>query len=293
MAAQLANRDRNPMVAFFDTLSATMSQNHPRTRPLTVDRLGEINLDRALAIYRDRFGDAGDFTFVVVGAFTLDSIRPLVQRYLGGLPSRGRLEQWRDVGIRPPAGVIEKAVRRGVEPRSQTQILFTGPFEDTRDNRYALRSLTDLLRIRLRDRIREQLGGTYGVGVTGGSTRAPRQEYTFGINFGAAPERLDSLVQVVFEELRRIRDSLPTDQEVATLQESQRRGRETSLRQNEYWMGQLLGYYREGYDPRDIAAYEQLIAGLTPETLRQAAQRYLRMENYVRVSLYPESGATR
>src|SRR5690606_9323895 len=117
--AALANRSGNPLAAFEDTLQVTLSQGHFRARPLSADLLEELDLGRAVAFYRDRFADAGDFTFVFVGSFDLQQIRPLVQTYLGGLPATGREETWRDVGMDPPTGVIRKTVRKGIEPRSQ------------------------------------------------------------------------------------------------------------------------------------------------------------------------------
>jgi zinc protease len=139
--AQLANLGASPQAAFRDTIGVTMSQHHFRTRPLSSALLDEINLDRALAFYRDRFGDASDFTFFIVGNFSVESLRSFVQRWLGGLPSLNRHEAGRDVGIRPPTGVVNRVVRRGIEPQSQTFLSFTGPFQYSRLNQYVLSSL--------------------------------------------------------------------------------------------------------------------------------------------------------
>ena len=96
-----------------------MSQNHVRSRPPSVADLDAINPQRALEIYKDRFSNAGDFTFVLVGSFTLDSVRPLVRRYLGNLPAGGRREDARDIGLAPPPGVVQREVHKGIEPKSQ------------------------------------------------------------------------------------------------------------------------------------------------------------------------------
>jgi zinc protease len=286
--ASLANRSADPVTAFRDTLRVTLTQYHYRTRPPTVELYDEMDLDRSFAFYRDRFADASDFTFVFVGSFQADSLRPLIQAYLGGLPSIGREETWRDEGIRPPTGVIHKVVYRGIEPKSQTQIAFTGPFEWTRDNRYALRSLANVMRIRLREVLREDLGGTYGVGVSGVGTRDPREEYEIRISFGTAPERLEELTGVVFQQIDSLKQYGPTQKDIEKVQEMQRRQREEGLRENSYWLGQLVAYDQYGDDLRDILTYETLINGLAAETVQEAANRYLRADNYVRVSLYPE-----
>jgi zinc protease len=289
--AFLANRSADPNTAFRDTITVTLTQHHFRTRPPSQELYEEMDLDKSLAFYRDRFADASDFTFVFVGTFDPDSLRPLIQTYLGGLPSTGREETWRDEGIMPPTGVIEKTVYRGIEPKSRTQIIFTGPFEWTRENRYAIRSLASALRIRLREVLREDMGGTYGVGVSGVGIRDPRQEYTFRISFGTAPEGLEELTAAVFQQIDSIKTFGPTQEDIDKVKEIQRRERETNLRENGYWLSQLVSYDRYGLDLRGILTYDELVDGLTAEMVQEAAQRYVRTDNYVRVSLYPEAQA--
>jgi zinc protease len=124
---QPQNRSVMPEVAFSDTVSVTMAQHHFRARPMTPGILDEINLDRALAFYKERFADASDFMFFTVGNFQLEKIRPFVEQYLASLPAINRKESWRDVGIYPPKGVISKEVYRGIEPKSSVIVTFTGP----------------------------------------------------------------------------------------------------------------------------------------------------------------------
>lgn len=287
--ASLANRSADPVSAFSDTLRVTLTQYHFRARPPTVELYDEMDLDKSFAFYRDRFADASDFTFVFVGSLDPDSLMPLIQTYLGGLPSSGREETWRDEGIRPPSGVIRKAVYRGIEPKSQTQIVFTGPFEWTRANRYALRSLANVMRIRLREVLREDLGGAYDVGVSAVPTRDPRQAYEIRIHFGTAPERLEELTGVVFLQIDSLQQVGPSQEDIDKVKEMQRRQYEEDLRENSFWLGQLVAHDLYGYDPRDILTFEKLIDQLTAEKVQEAATLYLRTDNYVQVSLYPEN----
>jgi zinc protease len=286
--AQLQNRALSPSAAYQDTVQVTLAQHHARARPASVETYRQMNLERSLAFYRDRFADASDFIFFFVGSFSPDSLRPLVETWIGALPSIHRKETWRDVGVRPPTGVIKKAVYRGVEPRSQTQLFFTGPAEYNRQNRYALRSLADVLDLRLRDRMREDLGGTYGVSVGASVTKDPVPSYTVTIGFGSAPERVDELVKAAFDEMEKLKDSGAVASDIAKVKETQRRTRETSLRQNNFWLGQLQVCYREGIDPRDLLTYGRLIDSLDGTMVRDAARRFLRNDNYVQASLFPE-----
>lgn len=286
--AFLANRSADPNAAFQDTLQVTLSQHHFRARPPTSQLYDEMDLDKSFAFYEDRFADASDFTFVFVGNLDLESLRPLIQTYLGGLPSTGREETWRDVGVRPPTGVVRKTVYKGIEPKSQTQIVFTGPFDWTRQNRYVIRAMVDVLRIKLREVLREEMGGTYGVRVSASANRDPEQSYSVTVGFGTDPERLEELVQAVFVQIDSLKLSGPSEDDIAKVKEQQRRSRETSLRRNGYWLGQLVSSDRYDLDPRNILTYEELIDALDAEDVRQAAIRYLNIDNYVQVSLYPE-----
>lgn len=288
MQAFLENREADPMSAYRDTIQVTMSQHHFRARPASKELFEEMDLSSSFAFYQDRFADAGDFSFFFVGAFDVEEMRPLVQRYLGGLPTVSRQETWRDEGIRPPEGVIEKTVHRGIEPKSQTQIIFTGPFEWSRRNRYVIASLAQVMRIRLREVLREDMGGTYGVGVFGSGQRDPYAHYEYRITFGTDPERLPELSAAVFQQIDSLKAHGPTAEEMVKVKEQQRRSRETDLRENGFWLSQLVSADLYDYDPRIILDYNQLVESLTAEALRDAALLYLNDDNYVQISLYPE-----
>jgi zinc protease len=131
MKAMLANRAASPEVAFQDTLQTTLGQNHYRTRPMTAENVAEMSLDKSCAFYKDRFADAGDFTFLFLGNLDRAVMRPLVERYIGSLPALERKETWRNLGVNPPPGVVQKEVRKEWS-RSQTAIVFTGPSSSTR-----------------------------------------------------------------------------------------------------------------------------------------------------------------
>jgi zinc protease len=286
--AALRDRGASPEAAFSDTLQAILSGHHPRSRPFTAATFDSLSLDRSLAIYRERFADAGDFTFYLVGAFDPDSVRPLVERYLGGLPSTGRKETFRDVGERAPGGVVRTTVRRGVEPKSQTALVYSGPLAQfDRRTVSVLRTLGDVMEIRLRERLREELSGTYGVEVDGGAERDPVPQYRFTVAFGAAPERLDELARVVFAEIDSVRAVGVRPDELEKVREQQRREREVSLRDNGYWAGALMTYDEFGWDPRLITA-TPLSSSITSDELRDAARRFLDNGRFVQVSLFPE-----
>jgi zinc protease len=180
-------------------------------------------------------------------------------------------------------------VKRGTEPKARTVIVFNGPFEWTRENRYALASLAEVLRMRLRDVLREELGGTYDVSASQSSERDPHPEFQFSIDFGSSPERADTLRAAVFREIERIRRDGPTADEIEKVREIQRRGEETEVRQNGFWLNALAAAARYGQDPRMILKRSELRASLTPALVRDIARKYLDESRYVQVRLLPES----
>jgi zinc protease len=288
MEGLLANRSASPEAAFQDTVRVTLTQHHYRARPWTPELLEEMDLERSYAFYRDRFADIGDFTFLFVGNFDLEQMKPLVQTYLGGLPTRNRVESWRDVDIDPPRGIVVKTVRKGQEPKSRTQIVFTGPFEWSPQNRYELESMVQAFRIKLREVLREDLGGTYGVGVWAAPVHYPEARYRVTISFGCAPERVEELTRVVFQQIDSLKTVGLSEKYLTKVKETQRREWETNLKENRYWLRSLGFKTFHGEDPADILNYNRRIEQLSLAAIQRAAQRYFNTDNYVRVMLYPE-----
>lgn len=287
----LANKSSSPDAAFSDTIQVTLAQHSRRAQPVSAALIDSIDIARSFAFYKDRFADASDFTFVFVGNLKLDSIKPSIAKWLGSLPSTGRRETWRDTGIRPPAGVVQRVVKKGVEPKARTVLVFTGPFEYTRQNRYHLTALSELLNIKLREALRENLGGTYDVSVGAGATKDPWPSYSFSIGFGSAPERLDTLTAATFAQIDSVRKFGATDEYLTKIREAALRGRETALKQNNYWISQISAFDQTGWPLATIPDADKLILALTSADLQRAASQYLRTGNYVRVSLYPENYA--
>jgi len=284
----LENRSARPESALEDTVEVTMAQYHPRRQPWTEALFGKMDLRKSYQIYRDRFADAGDFTFLFVGNFTVDSIKPLIEKYLATLPSRQHHETWRDVGISPPAGVIEKFISKGIEPKSQVRIIFTGPFDWSQENRYLLNSLIDVMNIKLREVLREEKSGTYGVGVGGSAERDPRPVYRLSVGFGCAPERQQELVQTALAVIDSVQRFGIGEVYINKVKETQKRERETNLKQNRFWLSNLQFYYDHQDDPRKILRYDKLVNDLTARQIQNAANQYFSMKNYVKFVLLPD-----
>jgi zinc protease len=285
----LANRDKDPAQVFQDTVVLTMQQNHPRAQPLTAAILQQSRYDRQFEIFRDRFSDVSDFTFVVVGAVNVDSLKPLVEQWLGALPGSGRRETWKDVGMKSPTGVVEKTVRKGVEPKAQTLAIFTGETSFDAAARYAMRSLGELLEMKLLENLREALGGTYSVSADGSLSKYPTPEYQFVVNFGSAPDKADLLWNTVLAVIDSVKQNGATADEIQKVREQQVRLQETREKENGYWAGNISARIENGEDPRGLSTYTRdFIEKLTSDQIRDAARKYLDTTRYARFVLLPE-----
>ncbi|HWM93118.1 MAG TPA: insulinase family protein [Thermoanaerobaculia bacterium] len=291
MQAYAENRLADPGEVFADAMMRALTQGHPRWQPVSPELIAQVNPEAAWRIYRDRFADAGDFTFVLVGSFQPEAIRPLVLTWLGGLPTQGRKESWKDIGVRPPDGVVEVKIERGLEPKSQVQIVFTGDAEFSREARHGISSLSDVLDVRLREVLREDMGAVYGVNVNAGLDRRPRERYTFTFTFGCAPEQVQPLVQAVFKEIESIQKNGVGESYVQQVREKQRRERQTNLKTNEFWLAAIEAYDTEGLDLRDLPRYDELIEKVDSGTIQESARKYLSRERYVLGVLDPAPAA--
>ena len=288
LTAGLANREAQPDTVFEDTLTAALTQNHVRAQPMTPGLVSQMSLDKSMAFYKDRFADASDFTFVLVGSFDLPTIKPLVERYLGSLPSLHRKEAGKDVGIRPPGGVVEKQVTKGTAPKSQVGVVFTGAFQNNQRNRVIVRALSNTLAGNLQRVLREDLGGTYGVSVSPDFTKRPTEDYRLTITFACDPARTQDLIKALFDVVDEFRTNGPSPGQVADAQAALRRDLETDTRQNGYLLNQLAYAYQYDEPVPDPATLRGLYSQLTTSLLRDAARTYLDTNHYVKVVLMPE-----
>jgi zinc protease len=283
----LMNRNASPESAFSDTLQVTLGNYNFRRMPWTESILPKMDPDKSLAFYKDRFADASDFTFVFVGNFDIKTLKPLLETYLGGLPSLNRNDKWNNLKISPPRGVITKQVYKGVEPKSSVNLTFSGDYDWSTENNYELYSMVDVLRIKLREILREDKSGTYGVSIGSSPSKYPEPKYSLTISFGCAPDRVDDLVKTTFIELDSIKNFKVADSYINKVKETQKREFEVSLKENSFWLNTLQLYYFYGNDLSLLMKYPERVAGLNSGLVQKAAQKYFDTKNYIEVVLYP------
>ena len=289
--ALLANQLASPDVVFDQTVDTALSVNHPRRQPLTPASVGQWDLAKSMAFYKARFGDASNFTFVFVGSFTPEAIKPLVETYVASLPATHARERFRDLGISPPTGVVERTIEKGIAPKSQVAIVFSGPFTYDEEHRLALRAVTLVLQSRLFDTIRQELGGTYSIEVSPEMEKFPRPEFRVRIEWTSDPARTANLVERVFEEIAFVRGTSFSAGQVTRIRDALLRDFERNSQDNGYLLNQIARRYEDG-DANDVASAINLparIKALSGEAIQQAARTYLDPGNYVKVTLMPET----
>jgi zinc protease len=287
--AALLNRERSPGILFAEKVNAVNTSNHYTSRPLTVERVAALDRAAMVSIYRERFSNAADFTFFIVGAFKTDDALPLIAKYVGSLPSAGkRTSTFKDARLEFPATTQRATVVKGKEPRMQTVLSFFAdpPIEENEQTR--VEAATEVLEISLRDILREELGETYGVSVGLSQPLPQRGAGYIAVSFTSAPENAPRMTERVFQEVERLQREGPSEDLTTRAKESARRQHETSLRENGFWLGRLQSARLLNRDPLLILKRLERIDAVTPAVLHETFKKYFPRERHTIVTLEPE-----
>jgi zinc protease len=291
---QLANRGDTPDGVFSDTVLITMGRNSPRAQPLNIERLDRFDPARSLALFKDWFHDFNGFTFVIVGNVNVDSLKPLVTEWLGGLPSAGATHAWKDVEPLPPEGVITKVVRKGKEPVSEQVVLFTGPSAAaTPTTSLAAAAAAQILQERLLDTLREAMGATYSVSANSSVQRVPRLRYRSEITFKSTPAQADTLWLAAQKIISALQTSGPTPDELQKFVAQTRRETEVAVKTNDWWLSEISNHVMPdgeaaGRPLSGLLTWSAQLDGLTAAMVQDAARKYFDPANVARFVLLPE-----
>ena len=284
---EIANRYSDPDNVFSDTVAAVLGDYSIRRTGPSLEKLHEINLDKSLAIYKERFANAGDFTFLFDGNFKTDSIRPLLEKYLGSLPSSPGKEEARDLKIHIPTGKIEATARKGKEPKASVRLVISGDYKYSPENNIQLTALSEILQFRITDRLREKEGEVYSPGVRVSYNKNPANRYAFTITFTCAPENVEKLIADTKEEINDLKTKGATALDITKFSTEEERQYELRLKDNRFWLNYLSTQYENGDDPAAILNYPELIREVTPESVEATANLYLNESNFIKLVLMP------
>jgi zinc protease len=290
MQGILQNKSADPSSALWDSVTVILASHNPRVRPMTSELLNEASLSRIKYIFKDRFGDPGSFTFYLVGNIKPDDAKPLLEKYLGGLPSVHRTESWKDDGVRPPAGKIEKTITRPMQvPKSTVFISYTGTFDyDDFKNRLDLTALCDILDVRYTETIREEEGGTYGVAIYPTMEKYPYENYQVTIYFDCDPANVNKLKGIAYAEIEKLKTEGPVEKDLNGVIENDIKSHQEGLRQNPFWLNKLKSHDFYKIDYTDLFDFDKYVHNLTKESLKSAANTFF-TGNVVEIILNPEN----
>jgi zinc protease len=286
--AVIPNRYADPGNVLNDTMAYVNSNYSYRSSPPALEKLDKITLDKVYAIYKDRFADASGFTFVFVGNFKPDQLTPLLEEYLGSLPSLRRGEQARDLGNHVPEGQLVRNVYKGKEDKALVRLLQTGDYRYSLVENQKIHALGQLLQIRMLQQLREQEGEVYSPMVQTINNKYPKNRFGFVIAFGCAPANVDHLVGLVRQEMADLRLHGPDTVDIEKYKAGIRKNTELALKDNGFWLHYLAGQYENGEDVLEVLHWQETLDSITVKSLQDAAGRYLDGRNQIRYALLPE-----
>lgn len=284
----IANRYSDPENVFADTVNAVLGNYNYRRSAPTLEKLNQLDLEKIYRAYQDRFADASGFSFIFVGSFSVDSIRPLLERYIGSLPYLDKSEEARDLGIRIPSGRLTKKVYKGTENKAKVKMVFSGGYHFSAETNMQLSALKEVLLIKITQHLREDEGKVYSPSVQIGFSKFPAATYALTVVFGCAPRNADHLMDRVEKEIKTLQQNGPAAEDIEKFKAEYKRVHELQLRSNEYWLSYLGNQLENREDLLQVNDYSQRLEKVNRKTVQEAAKKYLNGHNEIRFELLPE-----
>ncbi|HEY0678360.1 MAG TPA: insulinase family protein [Chitinophagaceae bacterium] len=291
--SQFAMLSANPQAAFIDTMYQTLFNYNPLA-PVAVPKseyYDKINLDRSLAIYRERFGDVSGMNFVFVGSFKEEQIIPLIEKYIGSLPASGKKFNYVDNKVRTVSGKKNLTVNKGKEQKSLILAFYAGEIAFSEDLELKTQAMSEVLNIRIIEELREKVQGIYGGGTFASLEKIPFGNYSFVLQLPCGPEKVDTLLKAVKKEFELLAKNGPDKQYLDKVKKQWLETHKTQMKENNVWLDQLMNLKSQGGDPKRFLEYEKFVEALTPKDVQQAANLILNGKNQFFAILMPESAA--
>ncbi len=281
---------KDPQSSYEDTLQKIIYKNNPWVDVIpTAADFDAINLDRSLEIYKEIFGNAQGMHFTFVGNIDPAATRPLIEKYLGSLPSSPKENNSKDPGIRMVQGSTDVVIKRGKETQAMINLLFEGETEYNRDNRLQLAALLDVINIKVIETLREELGGMYGGGLGGSVSKRPYPHYSIRATIPCGPENVEKLSNALIGIIKKVQEEGVDQKDLDKVKETWRKQYHVNLQNNGYWLSNLSNAFINDDNPENILDYEQKINSITAADLKSAAKKFLTLNNMVKAVMYPES----
>jgi zinc protease len=290
METVLSNRLTQPTAVFQDTATAVLNSYKKRAQQITIPELSKINLDKAIDFYKERFANAGDFTFTFVGNFKTDEIKPLLATYLASLPSdiNKHKESFKDLGLEPLSGNITKKVYKGLEDKANVSLVYHGNYNYSDKENLQLDALKAILEIKILERLREKESGVYSPRVNVSYDNEPKSQYSVSISFSCASANVDKLIAAAIDEVKELQKNGASADDIQKFKAEEMRQLELQLRENGFWLGYLQDAYTNNEDPKKVLTYTNTLSQVNNASTKTAANKYLNEDNFIKLILLPE-----
>ncbi len=237
--------------------------------------------------YKERFANAGDFTFYFVGNFDENKLKSFVTQYIASLPSSETRENFKDYDFRPLSGSHNKIIKKGSEPKSSVIMKFSGETSYDAKEAHLFKTLGEILSIKLIEKLREEESGVYGVGASGHISKTPYGAYNFTISFPCGPDNVTKLKEAALNELQSIIDNGPLEKDIIKVKEAQLLDYKENLKKNKYWINSLKNADFNKTDKYKISELTKAINSINIKDIQKIAKKYL-SDGYILAILYPE-----
>ncbi len=279
----------DPETYFNYTVGKIAAKSHPRyVSPYDVDQYEKLNLDDAKRIYAERFSDLSGFSFILVGNFVPEKIKPLILKYLGNLPSGGRSNNFLDVDQHGMKGPYEQVIRKGIEKKSRVYLWFYDePRYDDRD-RFFFYILGELIETKLTEILREEKSGVYGVNVSAGMRKVPYSSVSLDISFPCSPENVEALTKAAIGEIAKIKRGEIDEKDIQKIREIQAVATRESAKDNQSWVNRIEFSLTNDLDIKTDREVAERIKMISRTELKRVANKYVDLEKSVRFVLMPD-----
>lgn len=288
--SQLAFLLADPQNTFVDTLFKTVYANNPLS-PIAIPRpeyFDQINMNRAVDIYKERFGNVHGMNFAIVGSIDEAKLKPLVEKYIGGLPSTKKEFKYKDNGLRPVKGVVNLNVNKGQADKSLILAMNTGEIPYSEDLALRADAASEVLNIRVLEELREKVQGIYGGGTSVTLNKIPYQSYSAFVQLPTGPEKVDTVLKAMNAEIEKIKREGPSKENLDKVKLQWIEARRTAIKRNGTWLSYILSSKLENKDVDRFLNFDKYVNALTIEGVKDAANKVFGGKNSVTAILRPE-----
>jgi zinc protease len=286
---QIKQSKNNPEQIFSDSVSYLLTNYHFRSKPLTEERVNQIDMDKAVEFYLDRFADASDFTFIFVGNFEESAINPLITSYLGALPNTSRKENWVDTKSRMIKEKLDRRFKIGKDDNSTVRLILNGDYDYSPENDLHLDAMTRVLGILLLEEIREKMGGVYSIGAYNRTSKLPEPNYTIFVPYGCEPARVDELNAAILKVMEKLKTDNLDAEYLKRATETMKSEYKKQLQDNSFWISNIYYYDFYQLDMAFINQYLDKVDALNVNDIQNAAKKYLNQNSLKTLVRYPEN----